>query len=445
MLVEPLTSCAEKLGVGAPRLISVVIPARNEAETMAELLRRIRTVLEPRVRAIEILVVVSSREDPTSAVAEAGGARVLVQGSPGYGGALREGLRAAAGDYVVTMDADLSHPPETIADLLAHRDVAEVVVASRFVAGGSAQMPWRRALLSRVLNTVFRRALSVPVRDLSSGFRLYQRKVLLELELQSEKFDVLEEILVQIYTLGWVVVEIPFDYRFRVAGKSHASAVRFAPHFLRTLSRLWKLRNMFSAADYDSRAYDSIVLPQRYWQRMRFKALTEMAGDRSPRLDVGCGSGRFIQRAPDSIGFDLEMAKLRFLRQTNRLLVRGTCFRLPFADSSFPCLVCSQVIEHLPYDRALFRELNRVLEVGGILVIGTPDYGRIEWRITEWLYGIVLPNAYADDHITHYTRERLEGELAEAGFDGFRCRYVFRGELIVQCVKRNGAPESMPA
>ena len=135
--VEPHAAVG-RLVAGAPRLISVVIPAWNEAETMAELLSRIRAVLEPRARAIEILVVVPSSEDPTAAVADAGGARVLVQGSPGYGGALREGLHAAAGDYVVTMDADLSHPPETIVELLAHRENAEVVVASRYVTGGNA-------------------------------------------------------------------------------------------------------------------------------------------------------------------------------------------------------------------------------------------------------------------------------------------------------------------
>ena len=123
-----------------PRLVSVVIPAWNEAETMAELLARLRAVLEPRAQASEILVVVPSPDDPTAAVAEAGGARVLVQGSPGYGGALREGLHAAAGDYVVTMDADLSHPPETIANLLARREDAEVVIASRYVEGVRAPL-----------------------------------------------------------------------------------------------------------------------------------------------------------------------------------------------------------------------------------------------------------------------------------------------------------------
>jgi ubiquinone/menaquinone biosynthesis C-methylase UbiE len=371
--VEP-RPVAGAVDATVPGLVTVVIPAWNEAETMAELMRRLRAVLDPRVQASEVLV----------------------------------------------------------------------VVPSRYVAGGTAQMPTGRALMSRLLNLIFRRVLAVPVRDLSSGFRIYQRVVLRELELRSEQYDILEEILVQIYTLGWHVAEIPFDYRFRIAGESHASIVGFAPHFLSTLFRLWMLRNSFSSADYDARAYDSIVLPQRYWQRERYAALTEMAGERTPRLDVGCGTSHFIQASPATVGFDLEMSKLRFLRRTNPLLVRGTCFRLPFADASFPCVVSSQVIEHLPYDPGLFRELNRVLEDGGTLVIGTPDYGRVEWRVTEWLYKLLLPNAYGDDHISHYTRASLEKELAESGFAVVGYRYVFRGELIVRCVKRSVAPDASP-
>jgi len=76
------------------------------------------------------------------------------------------------------MDADLSHPPTFVADLWAHRDEAEVLVASRYVPGGAATMPLLRALLSRILNRVFARGLGVPLEDLSSGFRLYRTSVL---------------------------------------------------------------------------------------------------------------------------------------------------------------------------------------------------------------------------------------------------------------------------
>jgi len=427
-------------------LVSVVIPAWNEAETMPELIRRIRETLESLARASEILVVVPSPDDPTAAAARECGARVVVQMRPGYGGALKEGLLASRGEYVITMDADLSHPPEAIAEILAHRGDAEVVIASRYITGGTAQMSVQREFLSRVLNLIYRRVLAVPVRDMSSGFRGYQRRVLNELELESEKYDILEEILVKIYSLGWHVVEIPFDYQLRVAGKSHANVVGFTPHFLSTLVRLWSMRNSFTSADYDSRAYDSLVVPQRYWQRRRFAIVEEMAGKEPSRLDVGCGSSRIIQSHPDAVGLDVEMSKLRFLRRTNSRLTRASCFKLPFADRSFKVVVNSQVIEHVPYDREIFTECNRVLEPGGTLVMGTPDYGRVSWRIIEWLYKILLPYAYADDHITHYNRFLLTEELANAGFAILHYQYILGGELIMHCVKREecGATSATP-
>jgi hypothetical protein len=76
------------------------------------------------------------------------------------------------------------------------------------------------------------------------------------------------------------------------------------------------------------------------------------------------------------------------------------------------------------------------LKTGGTLVIGTPDYGRVQWRIIERLYKILLPSGYGDEHITQYTRQLLTEELAEAGFGIVRYRYILGAELIIQCIKR---------
>jgi len=419
-----------------PGLVSVVMPAWNEAPTMCELLERVRAALDSVTDKLEIIVIVPSPDDETAVVARKSGAKVIVQKRPGYGGALKEGLIAARGEYVVTMDADLSHPPESIPEIFRHRNAAEIVIGSRWVEGGSADMSAVRFLLSNFLNAIYRRVLSVPVLDMSSGFRVYQRRIFAQLDLESEKYDILEEILVKSYSLGWRVAEVPFDYQPRVAGQSHASAIRFAPDFLLTLVRLWVMRNTFASADYDARAYDSLVLPQRYWQRKRYQYLKQFSGVSERKLDIGCGSGRFIQSEPDTLGLDISQPKLRFLRRTNARLVRATCSALPFADASFDAVVNSQLIEHIPYDREIFREMNRVLRSGGTLVVGTPDYGRLVWRITEAIYKFVLPYGYGDDHITHYSRFRLTEELAKAGFAILDYRYVGGGELIMQCVKR---------
>jgi SAM-dependent methyltransferase len=301
-------------------------------------------------------------------------------------------------------------------------------------------MPASRVILSRILNYIYSRCLDVPLRDLSSGFRIYQRHVFDELEISGEKFDVLEEIVVKIYSRGWQVAEIPFDYMPRASGRSHASLPAFAPHFLSTLFRLFKIRNHFLSADYDSRAYDSLVLPQRYWQRRRFTLVTRLAGGQGPRLDIGCASSRIIQSSPASIGLDIELPKLRFLRSTNSRLVQGSTYDLPFPDGAFRTVIHSQVIEHIPYDPKIFNELNRVLRPGGTLIIGTVDYGRVQWRIIERLYKLLMPNSYGDDHITQYTRYRLTELLADAGFGIVRYAYVLGAELIIECVKREDLP-----
>jgi dolichol-phosphate mannosyltransferase len=194
------------------------MPAWNEAPTMPELLGRIRTALDGVVAKLEILVIVPTFDDETAVAAREGGADVIVQKRPGYGGALKEGLLAARGEFVVTMDADLSHPPESIPEIFAQRSRAEIIIGSRWVEGGTADMTPVRLFLSRVLNAIYRRVLAVPVRDMSSGFRVYHRKILDRLDLESEKYDILEEILVKCYSQGWKVAEVPFDYQPRVAG-----------------------------------------------------------------------------------------------------------------------------------------------------------------------------------------------------------------------------------
>lgn len=420
--------------------VSVVVPAANEAGNIPVLLDRLNEVLNTRSHKHEIIVVVPSPEDPTGDAARSRGGRVLVQKRPGYGGALKEGILAAQGSWIVTMDGDLSHPPECIADLLEHRHDAEVVVCSRYVAGSTAKMSFIRMITSRILNLVYSRFLAVPVRDMSSGFRIYKRHVFDDLEISGEKYDVLEEILVKIYSLGWQVAEIPFDYMPRASGESHARIFAFAPHFLVTLLRLFKIRNHFLSADYDSRAYDSLMLPQRFWQRRRFKLVAGMLGDAGPRLDVGCGSSRITQADAPSVGLDIELPKLRFLRRTNPRLVQGSTYTLPFADGAFGAVVHSQVIAHIPYDRRIFVELNRVLRTGGVLVIGTPDYGRIQWRVIERLYKLLIPNSYDRERITRYTRHRLTEELANAGFGIVDYAYILGAELIIKCVKREDVP-----
>jgi SAM-dependent methyltransferase len=198
---------------------------------------------------------------------------------------------------------------------------------------------------------------------------------------------------------------------------------------------MWRLRNSVESADYDHRAYDSPIWLQRYWQRTRHRIVLEFVGDRRQVLDVGCGSSRIILDLPHAVGFDIQPHKLRWLRPRHPRLARGTCFALPFRSGSLAAVINSQVIEHVPDDPAILNESLRVLKPGGLLILGTPDYGRRLWWVLEWIYGKVLPGAYAHEHITHFTHASLLEKLRQAGFEVLDCKYVGFCELIVQARK----------
>jgi SAM-dependent methyltransferase len=280
------------------------------------------------------------------------------------------------------------------------------------------------------------------VHDLSSGFRLYHRAVLQDLKLKATDFDVLEEILIRALAAGYRVHEVPFKYRARVAGHSHARLFKFALSYLRTFLAMWRLRNSIASSDYDARAYDSVIPLQRYWQRGRYKAITQLAGGYTQVLDVGCGSSRVLGAIPGMIGLDIQLHKLRYSRRYGNELVHGSIFELPFADASFDCIICSEVVEHIPAQEKPFDELTRVLKTGGRLIIGTPDYDRWRWRALEWVYRRVSPGGYADEHITHYSRANLGPYLQGKGFEIESVQYVGGSEMIFSLKKL--APMASP-
>jgi dolichol-phosphate mannosyltransferase len=224
--------------------LAVVIPAWNEQENLNLLLPELRAVTHRLGIASDLIVVDGGSVDGTVDAAIRHGARIVAQQERGYGGALIAGFEACSAPFLVTMDADLSHPAAFVEALWNRRREADVLIASRYVEGGSAEMMWTRRILSQILNRTFRLLLGLPFRDLSSGFRLYNREAISALDLRSRDFDVLEEILIQLYVKNYGIREVPFHYQPRGAGRSHARLIRFGWAYLKTLLRMVRLRFM---------------------------------------------------------------------------------------------------------------------------------------------------------------------------------------------------------
>jgi len=211
--------------------ISVVIAAYDEGDNVVSLTRRLRAALEsiPGARW-EIVYVVEgtdgTREALESLADEVPGLRVLYQERPaGLGAAFRRGFAEVSSDaeYVVTMDADLNHQPEELPRLVAaaaRRDL-DVLIGSRFVHGGRIEGTplWKRTL-SGTMNVVMRWLWGLPVRDKTSGYRVYKADSLRRLRHRLDDFAFLPELLILARGLGMSLGEEPIRFVYRVHGTS---------------------------------------------------------------------------------------------------------------------------------------------------------------------------------------------------------------------------------
>jgi dolichol-phosphate mannosyltransferase len=205
---------------------SLVIPTLNEVDNIAPLLARIAQC-QPAPDRI-IFVDDGSTDGTRAAIRDLAGSApiaLLERDAPSLGlaGAVIAGARAATGEWLVVMDADLSHPPEKISELLEplREGRADMVIGSRYVKGGSTpDWPLWRKVMSRVAA-----ALAYPltgVHDSMGGFFALPTKLLLELAPAATGFKIAFEVLVQ-GGRNLRVVEVPIVFRDRSRGVSKMS------------------------------------------------------------------------------------------------------------------------------------------------------------------------------------------------------------------------------
>jgi dolichol-phosphate mannosyltransferase len=209
-------------------MLGVVVPTRNEAASIGALVAQVRAALP----GATILVVDDRSPDDTAGLARAAGAEVLTrEGPPGMGRAYRDGFAyalAAGFDPIVQMDADLSHDPADVPRLVAALDQADLVLGSRWVAGGGT-VDWdrRRRLLSRFGSAYARAWLGLPQRDLTGGFKAWRAETLRNLEpatLRAEGYAFQVEATFRAIQRGARVVEVPIVFTERRAGASKMSS-----------------------------------------------------------------------------------------------------------------------------------------------------------------------------------------------------------------------------
>jgi dolichol-phosphate mannosyltransferase len=202
-----------------PPRVLVVVATYNEIENLPRLVAAIHNALPQ----ADLLVVDDHSPDGTATVA-------------GFEHALARDY-----DVVCTLDADFSHDPAVLPQLVAALDDADVAIGSRYVPGGTIEgWPLRRRVASRVMNSLSRWVLRLPARDTSGAFRAYRCAKLREIDLHdisSQGYAYLEEIVWLLARRGATFAEVPITFRERELGESKISINELGGK-LRMLSRL---------------------------------------------------------------------------------------------------------------------------------------------------------------------------------------------------------------
>ena len=218
--------------------VTAVIPAKNEEEGIEKIIKNVSRFVD------EVLVVDGHSKDKTRQIAKECGAKVVLDGGKGKGDGIRTGIRKAKGDIIVFIDADGSHNPKDIPKLIKpiKNEKADLVVASR-AKGGSDEIRLDLDGLFRQIGSEIAAILvnfrwRANLTDIQNGFRAIRKKTALALKLESDGFEIEEEMIMKCLKRGVRIMEVAgheYQRKWGVSKLPTIQAWRFALRLFKEL------------------------------------------------------------------------------------------------------------------------------------------------------------------------------------------------------------------
>ncbi len=235
--------------------VLVVIPTYNESESIESLLKRLnsaRMQISDKFE-IDILIVDDNSPDQTAVIAknlQLSGLKVLSRQyksglGPAYLAGFKQGLLEKY-DYFVEMDADLSHQPEQLIDLLNAASKVDLVIGTRWIPGGSVvNWPKRRKWISKLGTGYASFALNLPYKDLTSGYRVLPREFLSQLDfslIETRGYGFQIEMALKAIESGFGIKQVPITFVERENGYSKMSLAIIWEAW--SMVTIWALRGL---------------------------------------------------------------------------------------------------------------------------------------------------------------------------------------------------------
>jgi dolichol-phosphate mannosyltransferase len=230
----------------------VIIPTYNEAENIEQLVQEIMALALP---DLTVLVVDDNSPDGTGSIADRlardhAQVRVIHRtGDRGRGLAGIAGFKSALNenaDLIIEMDGDLSHQPAYLPDLISAARHSDVVIGSRFIAGGQDidRSPARR-LVTMFARQYIRSMLDLKVKDITSGYRCFRRQVLEAIDLDSlisKGPSIVSELLYLAHLNGFTITEVPIIFKDRTRGRTKLNL----GVLLKTLLMVYRFKRIYA-------------------------------------------------------------------------------------------------------------------------------------------------------------------------------------------------------
>jgi len=484
-------ACPEQGHVALSK-ISIIVPTYNERENLSVLAARIHDSLPS--LDYEIIIVDDNSPNGTGALADELAQEKPIkvvhrQGKLGLASAVLEGFRQSEGEFLIVMDADLSHPPSVLPHMVKALKTHDLVVGSRYVKGGSSEDSRIRKVLSR--GACILAMPLTPVKDLTSGFFGIRKSCLNGAMLCPIGYKVGLECFVKANIMNYTEVPLPFSPRN--SGKSKLSFSIITDYLRQLISLyLYKLGRMIkfgvaealgtvivllgtfllvelanlhymlsvvlatlvgfvmkyyvnsiwtfasakasNDAEYEWNAWHKGNPIQKWWKRSIARKTRKLTGNPSKLLDLACGSSPNINQFDcECIGIDSNQGKIEFMRQHSpHQFLCQDILAINYQDE-FDAIICNEVIEHLPMPEGeiLAQKISAALKEGGKAIVATPDYSSFIWKFIEKVYDFFYPQAYAQEHVSHYTEESLTHLFEKHGFRKLKAEKVLGCDLVI--------------
>jgi len=196
--------------------LSVIIPTMNEEKSIGLVIDEVKGAVGAS-RELEIIVVDTDSKDRTRAIALEHGATVVDEPRRGYGRAYKTGFERASGEFIATLDADMTYPASEIPLLLERldKDSLEFIATNRFAKMEKGAMGAKHRLGNWVLSVTARLLFRVRIKDSQSGMWVFRKSCLERLNVESDKMSFSEELKIEAFK-KLRAIEVPISYRVRL-------------------------------------------------------------------------------------------------------------------------------------------------------------------------------------------------------------------------------------